>query len=343
MLLNRGRNALGTSSGGGGGGGPYTAQAVSFDWSSELIPFMRQAATASADTTTLTQAGWFKFPSTFTAPYSCAYTWTAHFGEFIDTEFTFDQILMDIGTLGQNDLAIRTGGSPPVYDAPQVFSDSDAVPFDEWVFMLSSMDTSTNPPTGYLVVGTDLVRDAALDTASADTVLPINGSAFSFPYDFAGYNQNLGGPFEAADVRVWTTVCVEPTPANLAKFIDADGKPVDIAEATAAFGTPDYLFSGDSASFVSNKGSAGALTVYGGRTTVAVPGPGPGPIDLPGALVGEQVRHVWVNLVDVGSDFEATISVAGQIQQTGTQDFTGRLLPVAMPGTLTNATTSPSD
>ena len=49
-------------------------------------------------------------------------------------------------------------------------------------------------------------------------------------------------------------------------FIDADGKPVDPAIATAALGVPAVLFSGDASTFGAKQGTGGAFTLTGTLT-----------------------------------------------------------------------------
>jgi len=73
---------------------------------------------------------------------------------------------------------------------------------------------------------------------------------------------------DMADVRVWLNQCIDPTPTNLAKFIAA-GKPVDPATATAAFGAPAVLFSGDASTFATNQGTLGTFTLEGTLTNAS--------------------------------------------------------------------------
>ena len=61
-------------------------------------------------------------------------------------------------------------------------------------------------------------------------------------------------------------------PADIANFI-AYGRPVDPAQAVAAYGQPALLFSGDMTGFVANQGTGGAFVLTGGTLTDAATSP----------------------------------------------------------------------
>lgn len=72
--------------------------------------------------------------------------------------------------------------------------------------------------------------------------------------------------FDHCDLQVWIGQQVDLSdPANLSKLISG-GKPVDPAVASAAFGAPTILFSGDSTTYPANQGSGGAFTLTGTLT-----------------------------------------------------------------------------
>ena len=77
-------------------------------------------------------------------------------------------------------------------------------------------------------------------------------------------------PLELADIQFWPDTYIDPTPENLGKFI-SNGKPVDPAGATAAFGQPAFLLSGDDSvnGFRENKGTAGDIFTLTGTITDA--------------------------------------------------------------------------
>lgn len=123
-------------------------------------------------------------------------------------------------------------------------------------------------------------------------------------------------------------------------FIDADGKPVDPAVATAELGAGCVLFTGDAASFGTNQGTGGAFSVM--KKFLGVGASEPGPVSLPGAVVGQAVVRVRAPS-NATADFESTISVNDQIQQIS-GDYTDANLVVSLVGgSLTNADSSPSD
>lgn len=73
-----------------------------------------------------------------------------------------------------------------------------------------------------------------------------------------------------ADVQIWVNQYISPT-THIASFIDT-GAPVNPADASAAFGTPDFLFRGNASGFPVNQGTAGSLSQTGTITDVT-PGP----------------------------------------------------------------------
>lgn len=138
---------------------------------------------------------------------------------------------------------------------------------------------------------------------------------------------------------------------NRRKLIDELGKPVDPAVAAAAFGPPIVLLSGDTATFATNQGTGGAYEVDGGYLSDTITEAGPTSISLPGVRVGQSVRLVtrsttgFLGNQNIAANFESTITVDDQIQQSSEDDYTGRVILVSISNnnTLTDASTSPSD
>ena len=161
-------------------------------------------------------------------------------------------------------------------------------------------------------------------------------------------NDGVYGPATTttmADFQLWDGVFVDlSVPANLAKFIQ-DGKPVDPAIAAAAFGKQTLLFSGDKNTFGNNQGTGGAYNLA--KPLFANGRNGAGPISLPGAIAGQPVLSVIdATNGSAGGDagnFEATISVNNQIQQISSADLSGSSFIFNVPGTLIDASTSPSN
>jgi hypothetical protein len=241
-----------------------------------------------------------------------------------------------------NDANDPPGG--PVY---MFHVDTDIVPTSTWQHFLIA--TKTNLGTG-LKEAKIYRNDVDIGTISRDdgTSYPtgpnINGRDFWIGSD--GEGDGLTGDF--ADFQFWTNVPLLDASGDIPTstrrlFIDANGKPVDPSVAKAALGTPDILLSGDASSFGTNQGRAGTFNVT--KVLLCTGHNGPGSISLPGAIAGQQVFFVVdvSNYTNVTSDFENTISVNNQIQQTSATDFSSATLNVISPGTLTNATTSPSD
>jgi hypothetical protein len=123
----------------------------------------------------------------------------------------------------------------------------------------ASYETQTLPNQGVLVNGwpIGLPRNAT------------NFDPFNNPTIFETPPSKIG----FADVQIWFGQFINPnTAGNLAKFIGADGKPVNPTVASTAFGTPTILFKGNAEDFPVNGGTGGAFTKTG---TVSDYTPGP--------------------------------------------------------------------
>jgi hypothetical protein len=227
------------------------------------------------------------------------------------------------------------------------------VPFtlSSWHHLLVSADVTRNPPvlTAYLddhkVSQVPQVMDGLFTSTS---IIPFNGLSF-----FA-----LGDPFDnnfTGDVAdFWVAPGQSLLDANgdiptstRRAFISADGKPVDLgSNCSAPTGTtPAVCFSGDASTFANNKGTGGSFGVYTMAGHVAGRN-GAGPISVPGAMVGTPVVEVSdSNTGDIlTSDFESTVSIPNQVQQTSSSDLSGALVNFLLrQGTLTDASTSPSN
>jgi hypothetical protein len=120
------------------------------------------------------------------------------------------------------------------------------------------------------VVKTAVVyRDGILDTG---TTVDVWGDPFT--PQLGGHGFSVGptdaGLFDMADFRMMVGVNLLDGTGHIPEatrrlFIDAAGKPVDPAVATAALGAPCILFSGDAASFGTNQGSGGAFVLGDGE------------------------------------------------------------------------------
>jgi hypothetical protein len=73
------------------------------------------------------------------------------------------------------------------------------------------------------------------------------------------------------DVQIWVDQYIDASNAdNLAKFRDADGKPVNPSIAAAAFGAPTYLIRGPASAIETNGGTGGDFVKTGTRHAGAV-------------------------------------------------------------------------
>ena len=174
-----------------------------------------------------------------------------------------------------------------------------------------------------------------------------NSNGAGTPDGYPPYNK---APLALADFQFWPDQYIDPA-TNIGKFIDSSGKPADPAVAQAAFGPSAILLSGDDSptGFMKNKGTAGDVftlekTLQGSGLASA------GAVSLPGAVAGQPV--IRVGSVDnsspqvftnVSSDFETTISVDGQIQQTSGSLAGDDIFVTFGSGDLTNASTNPSN
>ena len=126
-------------------------------------------------------------------------------------------------------------------------------------------------------------------------------------------------------------------------FIDSNGKPANPSGFPAGGA---ILFAGDASSYSNNQ--LGGGTFYVSATPLSgIALAGAGSVSLPGATIGQVVVHIHDDTADrdATADFETTISINNQIQQTGTSVVSsGDTLHVYVSnGTLTNADTSPSN
>jgi hypothetical protein len=242
----------------------------------------------------------------------------------------------------------------------QADSSTIAAGFPEWTCLMVSGDA--NQPAGlhalqfYLgdtALTTSFTPDAD-EIAGEDPVYeqgplqlaaPFSTYPFSFGTDF--YPTNVWKS-DMADFRMWVGSKIDfSIEANRRLFIDASGKPVDPSGARTAFGTPMLELSGDANSFASNTNGGGGI-LNATKCLFADGRNGAGSILLPGAKAGDTVVHViWKNNDTYqDSDFETTISIDDHIQQLST-DLSANTgadqLCFLLSGTLTNASTSPSD
>jgi hypothetical protein len=226
----------------GGNGGGYQAQAVHFDGSAYLST---ASLTAAASIDQILYSRWCKIPDD---------QYTKFF--FLDPEagwFTDDEII-DTPLKTRLRLYSTVGET---LNATNLF-----LPVDTWFHILVA--ARTNLPGKVLQI---YINDAPASFTKGDLspafTMTFNGLPLFILTD--SWGTHMIGDF--ADFWFapgqYVDISVEE---NRRLFIDADGKPVDPAVATAALGTPCILFSGDAASFATNQGSGGAFTLTGTLT-----------------------------------------------------------------------------
>jgi len=141
-----------------------------------------------------------------------------------------------------------------------------------WHHFLVSMDAGH---VAAAMIATLYINDV-LDGGAAKEAF---GTAFINGVNGVGFSVSRGAYVgDLADVRIMCGVSLLdgsgliPT-ATRRLFIDAGGKPVDPAVATAALGAPSMLFSGNAASFATNQGAGGVFGVPGLPLTDATTSP----------------------------------------------------------------------
>jgi hypothetical protein len=335
--------------------GGYTAQAVHFDGGVCL----EIASLTSTDNHFFSAVGWVKIP--------------ANLVDISTGVVRFYSIDPDVSD-GFSGVSVQNGVDPPPFELSfEVTDDGDN--HDEeiggpnsgtvfsagvWQCFIASIDTS-DVNIGKVYLGdtdTGLICRFS-DGASPPFVISSNGKKFVFGADRVGSPQRRALIGDVADWRIMPGVSLltagDITETTRRLFIDADGKPVDPAVATAALGAPaTVLFSrtdSNPLTFADNEGTGGTATVVlidltGYPDGGGVGHNGPGAIPYAAAFVGQTVVsvHDLNNDIDVSADFESVISVTGQIQQTGVADYSAISLQIVRTSAgLTNSTTSPSD
>lgn len=227
-----------------GGGETYTAQAVRFDGSS----WLSINSLVATDNEFMSFVFWEKIAeddSSSNAIYVSDYNNYVNF--------------MQGGT---NTFNLRAGEGAAV-GGPTI--DASGFPFGQWNCVIVSFNTQL--AIGKVYRGDVDVTD--IWTGEDEFTSPINGRSFFF-----GGDGDAGTIGDFADVRFMPGVSLLDGGNDIPEvtrrlFIDANGKPVDPATATAALGTPRILFTGNAASFATNQGSGGAFTLTGSLNNAA--------------------------------------------------------------------------
>jgi len=207
-----------------------------------------------------------------------------------------------------------------------------------------TVDTGFDTPNKKIACwfdGVPVIEPSNITDLGSAFNIPTNGLGFGFP-DAVSIGSNTQA-MDYCDPQVWIGQYIDPA-LHIDKFRDpATGKPVDPAIPAATFGQQSILYSGDHTAFQINQGNAGsAFLVTGAGATGSN---GAGSVTCTNATVGAPI--VKVQTIDfttgdvsfITEQFEATISVDGQIQQTSSNDNSALQLFVY----LANATIADTD
>jgi hypothetical protein len=326
--------------GGGGGGGDYTASAVHFEGVSHLI----------ADNLVIADSPYFSFVFWFkVANPGVGVPGGSNYNPFgFNNGIHGSTAYMNIGSApGDRSVGNDNDSSDFVQEAS--FDTSGGVfSHDQWVCCMScmDMDQSVGDKINFMVLNDTVYLDTPDDFSDGPFNIAFGGAASigaacGTVLKTARYIGDIAdvwlAPGQFVDFRI---------EANRRKFIDALGKPVFLgANGELPTGVaPPVFHSGDATEFIVNKGSAGdVFSLKGAIRTVGIAGPGS--VAAIGARVGMVIASlVSTAIVDLSADFESVISVDDQIQQSSSDDLSATGLSIVFTaGTLTNATTSPSD
>ena len=226
----------------------YTANAVHFDGST----FLRNESLSFSDGNFWSAIWWFKYDPAI-------YISNTIFVSDPDVQYaTFGAVgpVIEVAsTDANNDLIIEA--------LPLISTNA-------WHCMIFCSQTNLASPLNPVKMYIDDVdvTDISEDAAGSGFNTALNGLPFVFGQD----GLNPAAVIDFADVRIMSTSLLtgsDISEATRRLFIDANGKPVDPATATASLGTPAILFSGDASTFGTNQGSGGAFTTTGALTNAS--------------------------------------------------------------------------
>lgn len=236
------------------GGGAYHASAVHFDGTSASLHI---ASLSSTDNAFSSLVFWIRAAAFTANKIVCVTSPELFFTNYV-------QIFPSDGSIAYN---AASGDGASVLEADSI---SPVFTPDTWACVIATADT--NHPAGQKIskvyIGDTDISCTFLDSNPAFTI-GTNGLSF-FLGDDGGGNSFA---FDMADFRFMPGISLL-TAGNIPEatrrlFIDAGGKPVDPAVATAALGTPAVLFSGNATTFGTNQGNGGAFTPTGSLTNAS--------------------------------------------------------------------------
>lgn len=242
----------------GGGGGDYTASAVNLDGSTRLDC----ASLTSTDNQFCSYSFWVKSTTDFSEGGAVAIF-------IIDAE---NDAYCQNGVFpsGTADYDFRTHNSSSriVGHSTPVLNDGD------WHHVLATVDTNGANGTP------ERIAVLYVDDVSCIVLTSSTGTAFTLEFNgkpFTCFSDLFGGNFIGDIADLWIApgqsllTGTDIAEATRRKFISALGKPVDLgaAGATPTGTAPAVFFSGNAASFGTNKGTGGAFTTTGALTNAS--------------------------------------------------------------------------
>lgn len=323
--------AQGDQAGGGGGGGGYRPKAVRFPAGSYIVGGQAESGTTQV-------ASGSMFVRAANVDNFAFFLHQANNGIDVSTGFNFVAFDINMDALGGG---INQG------------TDDNTVDLDQYMHIAWNMDLSPAQHSrimnlfknGVSVLDHDLDADSRAGTASIDKTNEFVLPGYTATTLTAVFPQGEGVPFDVwGPYIIWLGTYIDwSDPSNMAKVRDAGtGFPVDPALAVAAFGQPQVLQDGDKDGFVVTQGTGASFELRTYYTSLG--SNGPSALSIPGAVVGKSVIAITDAAFegDYSSEFEASISVGNQIQQTGSSDLSGTSLIFHVEGTLLD-TDAPSD
>lgn len=247
--------AVGTfDAGAGGGGGGYVAKAVHFDGSAWLTI----DSLSSTDNGLISLVFWSKLPS---LDDGFGHDLTIIYTDPEDNSFNYFQTLHDTNSWDFS-FSQEAGGFG---ESNKLAANCNIV--DVWSCVIFTVDT--NHDSGERVYKT-YVNDVSIDDIGEGSPDPAFVPTFNgFPLFIGGDGSiQIVGDFADLRIMVGTSLLTDGDipEATRRLFIDADGKPVDPATATATLGTPCVLLSGDASGFAINQGNGGSFMLSGSLT-----------------------------------------------------------------------------
>jgi hypothetical protein len=239
---------------------PYVAPAVSFNGAS----FLKIAALATPDTSLFSMSVWLQYPTFGAYTYKTLFAhdpdyWWGNGGDFF------------------NNPGSREGLSGQFISQNQAeylnYQFMGGFPIGPWFNMLLTVDT--NKPVGQKIIRC-LINGTSMPNAPLDAT-PDKSGPFDMMYQGKGFifsNDSPPAVFNVSDALFWHGVSFldasgEIPAATVSLFRDSAGKPREPQFSIAAFGAPTIMFSGNSSTFGTNQGTAGAAVLTGTLTNAA--------------------------------------------------------------------------